>query len=128
MLHEGRSQLCLVHQNLAELGRPLLCLPNSTFISSLCTFAQSISLPWNVFFPVHQILLVLQCWTQVFQKGLPDHLSSQRALPFLTANALTVFAMYFANSFFTVMYFFPIVSFALVLPLQVDCVHNISCF
>ena len=64
----------------------------------------------------------------LFQKGLPDHLSPQRTFPSLTAIALTVFAICFTNSLFTVMYSFPILSFLLMLPLQVDCIHSIFCF
>lgn len=62
--------------------------------------------------------------SHLFQKGLPDHLSPQSTFPSLTAIALTVFAIYFTKSLFTVIYSFPIVSFVLMLPLQVDCIHS----
>ena len=71
---------------------------------------------------------LLRLKSYLFQKGLPDHLSPQRTFPSLTAIALTVFAICFTNSLFTVMYSFPILSFLLMLPLQVDCIHSIFCF
>lgn len=114
-------------QNLAELVRSLLCLLKTPCVSSLCTFALSISLLWNAFFPVYPIFLILQCRTHVLLpiERPPWSLPPTENFSFSSCCSLTVFAMHFADSFCTVMCSFPNVSFALVLPLPVDCIHSI---